>query len=178
MSIMSVKSCRYLLSIMVIGGTSLFSGAQQASSTHAVSPAVFTPSTSETNQSQIAKYQQQLAELEHCKLASCKAEAADLKLQLSHLQAGQPQLQRTGTDTCSGATYYCNGAPGEYVYASITDSCATHVTAEACGATCGTASGTTSAYTSYESDNPNQAGTCSFTWTDNTGYHSIEIAEQ
>jgi hypothetical protein len=178
MSIMSVKSFRYLLSIVVIGGTSLFAGAQQPSSTPAVSPAVLTPSSSQTNQAQIAKDQQQLAELEHCKLASCKTEAADLQLQLSRLQAGQPQLQRTSTNTCSGAEYLCNGAPGEYVYASITDSCATQVTAEACGATCGTASGTTSAYTTYESDSPNQAGTCSFTWTDNTGYHSIEIAEQ
>ncbi len=172
---MWVKSFRYLVSAMVIGGATLFLGAQQRSSTRGPSPAVFDPGTSKVNQAEIVKDQQLLESLQHCKLEACKTEAASLRLRLAQLQTVKPHLLRVGG--CSGAYYLCNGSPGTYVYASIQDSCATHVTAEACGETCVNASGTTSAYTTYTADAPNQTGTCSFTWTDNTGYHSIEIGQ-
>ena len=118
---MWVKSFRYLVSTIVIGGATLFLGAQQPSFTHHLSPSVFDPGTSKANQAEMVKDQQLLESLQHCKLESCKAEAASLRLRLAQLQAVKPHLLRVGG--CSGAYYLCNGSPGTYVHASIHDSC-------------------------------------------------------
>jgi len=164
---MSVKSFRYLMSAMLLGGVTLFAAAQQPSSTHELSPAVFHPGASTTNHSEMVKDQRRLAELERCKLASCKAEAADLRLQMSRLNAAQPHLLRTQGCT---PNYVCGGSPGYYIYGNIQDTCATEVTSQICpnGRSCSSNSGTTTAQ--IEGPAPG-SGVCNFSWTVN-GYTS------
>ena len=167
---MSLKLMSHFASVMLVGGA-MSLGAQQQAATQQQTPsanrlvaAVFNRSTAQ-NQIKLTSDQNRLAELESCKLDSCKKEAASLRAEIAQLSSGQAHAVRT---SCT-PSYICGGTPGYYIYAEIEDSCATQVTAEACPNSqtgdCTSASGTTSAYTPELSER--SSGLCFFTWTVN-----------